>query len=65
MTSQDPRPVYHIHQEQPGAAKKVAVGTIVVVVTLVILFCVLPLVLCFGLGFLGMVMDPGSTPTAP
>lgn len=45
--------------ETQATVKKAAVGTVTVIVTLVAVFCVLPLLVCFGLSAIGAVL-PGS-----
>lgn len=48
--------------ETQATVKKAAVGTVTVIVTLVGLFCVLPLLLCFGMAACGALLPTPSTP---
>lgn len=60
-----PQVVYYQPQPAPKSdtVGKVTVGTITVVGVLILIFCVLPLVLCFGFGMLGTLTNPGTGPT--
>jgi hypothetical protein len=61
-----PQVIYHQQLPPPKGGDvvgKTALGTITVIAILIAMFCILPLVLCFGFGMIGMLTDPGTVPT--
>ena len=67
------QPVYYPPpQHAPGSlppgggtevAKKAAIGTVTVIVTLVGLFCVLPMLVCFGMAACGAILPSSPAPS--
>lgn len=53
-----PQPVYQVGASRADLVGKTAISTVVVIVTLVMIFCVLPAGLCLFIGGLGSLMSP-------
>lgn len=52
-----PPPVQYVPAPQSDVVGRSVVGTITVVVTLVLIFCILPMFLCVGCGTIGQIMN--------